>query len=157
VSVLQALVKASDKPGEVARARQKIARIGQAAAARAQYAAREKAQTEAQAREALEVVEVGPRHPTEPTTGPRHEALGVIRAVACSYPAAIELRVEGEKKAVLLYSNNYFKLDISALGFTPEASLNPCTGMEGMKARVQYAESSDKTIDGQIVAIELRK
>lgn len=157
VSVLQALVKASDKPGEVARARQKIARIGQAAAARAQHAAREKAQTEAQAREALEVVELGPRHPTEPTTGPRHEALGVIRAVACSYPAAIELRVEGEKKAVFLYSNNYFKLDISALGFTPEASLNPCTGMEGMKARVQYAESSDKTIDGQIVAIELRK
>jgi len=26
-----------------------------------------------------------------------------------------------------------------------------------MKARVQYAESSDKTVDGQVVSVELRK
>jgi hypothetical protein len=83
--------------------------------------------------------------------------IGVIRGVQCSDPTVIEFKVEGAKKAVSLYSNNYHKLEITALGFTPEATLNPCTGMEGMKARVQYAESSDKTVDGQAVAIELRK
>jgi hypothetical protein len=35
--------------------------------------------------------------------------------------------------------------------------MNPCNAFEGMKARVQYTESSDKTIDGQVIAVELRK
>jgi len=35
--------------------------------------------------------------------------------------------------------------------------MNPCNDFEGMKARVQYVDSSDKTVDGQVVAIELRK
>ena len=35
--------------------------------------------------------------------------------------------------------------------------MNPCKDFEGMKAHVQYAESSDKTVDGQVIAIELRK
>jgi hypothetical protein len=35
--------------------------------------------------------------------------------------------------------------------------MQPCHDFEGMKARVQYAESSDKTVDGQVVSIELRK
>jgi len=26
-----------------------------------------------------------------------------------------------------------------------------------MKARVQFAESTDKTVDGQVIAVELRK
>jgi len=26
-----------------------------------------------------------------------------------------------------------------------------------MKARIEYAESSDKTVDGQVISIELRK
>jgi hypothetical protein len=98
-----------------------------------------------------------PKHPVEPPVGPKHEAVGVIRGVQCSYPAVIEFRVEGAKKTVSLYSSNYYKLDVSALGYTPEGNLNPCTGLEGTKARVQYAESSDKTVDGQVIAIELRK
>jgi hypothetical protein len=35
--------------------------------------------------------------------------------------------------------------------------MNPCKDFEGMKARIQYAESSDKTVDGQVIAVELRK
>jgi tetratricopeptide (TPR) repeat protein len=102
-------------------------------------------------------VDEGPKHPTEPANGPRHQAEGVLRGVKCSYPSVIEFRVEGAKKTVSLYSNNYFKLDFTALGFTPEGEIHPCDGIEGMKARVQYAESSDKTVDGQAIAIELRK
>ena len=65
--------------------------------------------------------------------------------------------MENAKKTISIYSSDYYKLDITALGFTPEGDLNPCTGLEGMEARVQYAESSDKTVDGQVFAIELRK
>lgn len=104
-----------------------------------------------------EAQNAAPRHPSGPPTGPQHEVIGVIHAVACSYPAVLEMRVDGAARPVSLYTNNYFQLDVSALGYTPTADLHPCQDLEGRKARVQYAEVSDKTVDGQIVAIELRK
>ena len=98
-----------------------------------------------------------PKHPTEAETGPKHAAVGVIRQVKCSYPAEIEFQVQTGKTPVEVYSNNYFKIDVTASGFNPTGDMNPCNAFEGMKARVQYAESSDKSIDGQVVAVELRK
>jgi hypothetical protein len=47
--------------------------------------------------------------------------------------------------------------DLSALGFNAPPEMNPFLDIEGMKARVQYVESSDHTIDGQVLLIELRK
>jgi tetratricopeptide (TPR) repeat protein len=98
-----------------------------------------------------------PKHPTEPADGPRHSADGTIREVQCRDPAEIAFLVETGKKPVLLYSNNFFKVDFTVVGFTPKGDLNPCKDIEGLKARVQYAESSDKTVDGQVISIELRK
>jgi hypothetical protein len=43
------------------------------------------------------------------------------------------------------------------LNFTPKGDLNPCTDIEGLKAKVEYAEVSDKSIAGQIVSVELSK
>jgi hypothetical protein len=98
-----------------------------------------------------------PKHPTEPASGPKHLAVGVIRSVECSYPAVIDFQVESVGKPVSLYSNNYFKIELTAANFTPSASMNPCKDIDGMKAKVQYADSSDKTVDGQVISIELRK
>jgi tetratricopeptide (TPR) repeat protein len=102
-------------------------------------------------------VDEAPKHPTEPANGPKHLALGVIRDVTCSYPAMIEFQVDTTEKPVSLYSNNYFKIDFTVLNFTPKGGVNPCEDIEGMKAQARYAESSDKTIDGQVIAIELMK
>jgi len=98
-----------------------------------------------------------PKHPTAPANGPKHTIIGVIHGVQCSYPAEVEFQIDGGKKPVLVYSNNYMKIDLTVVGFTPKGDMNPCKDFEGMKARVQYAESSDKTVDGQVVAVELRK
>ncbi len=97
------------------------------------------------------------KYPTEAPTGPRHTAKGILRGVQCSYPSVITLGVEQGGKTVSLYSNNYYKIDFSVTNYTPTANFNPCKGMEGMKALVEYAEVSDKTIAGQIVSIELTK
>jgi hypothetical protein len=35
--------------------------------------------------------------------------------------------------------------------------MNPCSDFEGRKAKVEFAESPDKSVDGQVIAIELRK
>jgi Tfp pilus assembly protein PilF len=112
---------------------------------------------EVQTEEKVVDIVPAPKHPAEAPNGPRHTAVGVIRAVECTYPAVIEFRVETAAKPVALFSNNYFKIDITALNFTPGDSMNPCKDIEGMKAKVQYTESSDKTVDGQIISIELRK
>ena len=70
----------------------------------------------------------------------------------------LEFRVENEAgKALDVYNNDFFKIELTVLGFTPKGDINPCTDFEGMKARVQYVESSDKTVDGQVVSVELRK
>jgi Tfp pilus assembly protein PilF len=89
--------------------------------------------------------------------GPRHGMRGTIRNVHCSQPAILELTVEGDGKTVSLHSNNYFKIQFSALGFTPSGELHPCTDLEGMKARVEFFEASGKSIEGQISSIELSK
>ena len=157
-ALLQTLVKSTSDPKDAAMGRRMLAQFKQAQDAFAQFAANSKAQSQAgTATEKVAEVDVVPKHPTEAADGPKHEALGVIRGVKCSYPAVIEFKVESTKKTVSLYNNNYYQLEFSALGFTPEGELNPCKDIEGRNARVQYAESSDKTVDGQAVAVELRK
>ncbi len=98
-----------------------------------------------------------PKHPTEEPHGPKQIAKGVIKGVQCTNPSTIELKVEGGVKAVSLYTNNYYQIPFSAANYTPEGEIHPCTDLEGMKASIQYAATSDKTVDGQILSIELTK
>ena len=107
----------------------------------------------------MPVSDAPPKHPTEPANGPKHIILGTIHNAQCSTPAYLEFEIAapGKPKPVAVYTNDRFKLDLTAFGFTPPAEMNPCLDLEGWKARVQYAETTDKTIDGQVVLIELRK
>ena len=98
-----------------------------------------------------------PKHPTEESHGPKLLAKGVITSVHCEAPAIIELKVEDGGKSISLYSNNYFKIDFMTTNYAPKDEFNPCTDLSGMKARVQYSATSDKSIDGQILFIELTK
>lgn len=107
--------------------------------------------------QATELPEEQPTHPSGRATGPKHSVVGVIRNVKCIYPTEIDFQVESAGKTISLYNNNYFKIDFSASGVTPEGNLHPCNDIEGKKAQVRYAESSDKTVAGQVVAVELRK
>ncbi len=99
----------------------------------------------------------GPKYPPGDANGPRHEIKGVIRGVKCTYPAVITLKVEQPGKAVTLYNNDLFKIVFSAANFTPEKDVNACKEIEGMKARVSYAEASGAAVDGQVLSIELTK
>ena len=98
-----------------------------------------------------------PKHPTETPHGPKQTAQGVIKGVQCTDPSTIELKVEEGGKAVSLYSNNYYEIPFSASNFTPQGEIHPCTDLEGTKASIQYFATSDKTVDGQILSIELSK
>jgi tetratricopeptide (TPR) repeat protein len=109
-------------------------------------------------RPVTEVVDVPntPKHPAD-ANGPKHSFVGVLRQVTCSYPSVMEFQVEGAKSVVKVYSNDFTKIDFTVVGLTFNGSMNPCKDLNGMKAQVQYAETTDKSVDGQVIAIELRK
>jgi len=97
-----------------------------------------------------------PKHPDE-AKGPKHNATGVIHKVSCGYGATIEFQLVGGKKQLSVYSNDFTKIDLSAFGMAPNSTINPCKDFEGKKARIQYAEAADSSVDGQVIAIELRQ
>jgi tetratricopeptide (TPR) repeat protein len=157
LTVLQVAAKFAKNPQEVSMVQSRIADIQTFQAERARIEAEAKTQTEAQPASIVVAVETAPKHPTMPATGVKHKADGVIRGVSCTLPATLEFRLEKPGKVFLLYTNDYYKLDLSVLNFTPPDSMNPCTDFEGMKARAEYLESSDKSMDGQVISVELRK
>jgi len=160
-SVLRNALKVAKNPDELAMVQSRVQQVESIQSLGAQGSSMVTApptgQVDIETAEKVVVVDTPPKHPTETPNGPKHTAVGVIRAVQCSYPAVIEFNVDTVKKPVLLYSNNFFKIDLTVLGFTPKGDMNPCKDFEGMKAQVQYAESSDKTVDGQVIAVELKK
>ncbi len=92
-----------------------------------------------------------------PLTGQRHEAKGIIKNVRCTPPAQMEFDLVDKSRSLTLHSDNYYKVEFSALGFTPQSELHPCTDIENLHGRVQFVDSSDKEEPGQIVAAELSK
>jgi hypothetical protein len=100
-----------------------------------------------------------PKYPTGEATGLRHTLRGTLRRVHCGYPSVLTLTVEpsGKGQAVSLYRNDFRQIEFTAADFTPKSDLNPCTDIEGLKAKVQYSEVSDKSVAGQILSVELSK
>jgi tetratricopeptide (TPR) repeat protein len=163
-AVLQAATRLCRNPGDVAIVQGRIDQLNQfqqaqtqAKESRREYEARQQAQANAD-QQTIRVVAPpdAPKYPSE-AKGPKHSFLGVMHGIKCSYPEVLEFRVDGAKSSVKVYNNDFSKIDLTVVGFMPKGPVNPCADFEGMKARIQYAETTDKTIDGQVFAIELRK
>jgi tetratricopeptide (TPR) repeat protein len=98
-----------------------------------------------------------PPHPSASPGAPRHEARGVIHDVRCGAPSVLQLQLQNASGTIFLYSNNYFNVPFTALNYTPEGELHPCTQLEGKTARISYAETADKTGAGEIVSVALSR
>lgn len=164
ITVLQSAAKLARNPGESAMVQSRIDQVNKVQEIqthideeRRKYEGQHQAQSGPQ--QVAETVNVTPepkKYPDE-AKGPKHSFIGVMRDVTCSYPSILELRVEGARNSIHVYNNNFSKIDLTVIGFVPKGTMNPCSDFNGMKARVQYAESTDKSVDGQVFAIELRK
>jgi tetratricopeptide (TPR) repeat protein len=158
LAVLKSAAKVAKKPTEVLMVQQQIEQIQRFRDARAEAETERNDKSPVQVSEQVTLADEGPKHPTMPATGPKHSVIGVIHGVVCNYPSKLEFNVDaGGGKKVALYNNEFQKINLTVLGFTPKGSMNPCNDFEGMKARVQYVVSTDKSVDGQVVAVELRK
>ena len=97
-------------------------------------------------------------HPTVTGHAPQHTIEGVIHKVVCSGFRTIEFSVENNTgQTVALYNNDFALISLTATGNSAGGMIYPCTDFEGMKARVQYVDSPDKTVNGQVTAVEMSK
>jgi tetratricopeptide (TPR) repeat protein len=88
--------------------------------------------------------------------GPHRNVTGTIKNVHCSSPSTMDLDVEAGQRIITMHTANYYNLQFTALGFTPQSELKPCTDLEGSHARVEYIEGGEAKING-VVAIELHR
>ncbi len=161
VRVLEAAEAVAKNPQELEVVQSRLGQVrlyeDEMAQAKRQEAVSEQEQPQAQASARAEYQAPVFKHPTEKPHGATLMAQGVIHGVQCGYPASIELQVVGTKGTVKLYNNNYYEIEYSAANFTPQGDIHPCSDLEGMKAKVRYFATADKTADGQIVSVELSK
>jgi len=90
------------------------------------------------------------------SSGPHRFVVGLLTGVHCDAPN-LDLSVSSGAKTLALHSDNYYKLQFTALGFQPTADLKPCSDLENRPAKVEYVESADKADAPHLIAIELRK
>jgi predicted Zn-dependent protease len=106
--------------------------------------------------EQITIVAKPPKHPTVPDTGRKHIATGTIHGVVCSFPMVVEFRLEtAAGKSLALYNNSFDKLDMSAVKAMP-GTVDPCADFEGKKVEVEYVDSPDKTVSGEVIAVMLK-
>jgi len=91
--------------------------------------------------------------------GPHQFLLGVIKDVHCGPPdgPTLNFTLASGAKTIEAHSGNYYDLKFSAVNFTPRDDFDPCKDLEGMSAKIEYVESSDKPPVDYVVAIELHK
>ncbi|WP_058189494.1 tetratricopeptide repeat protein [Terracidiphilus gabretensis] len=171
LSALQTAVKVAKTPSEVNLVQSRISQVTQIQQARAHAAQAPQGQGQVVTLDDIPgagagvqtvrivqkvAADAAPKHP-DAASGPKHSLTGIIQSVTCSYPTIIEFQLKAPAQTVTLYNNNFIKIDLSAAGFNPTGSMNPCKDFEGRTARISYAETTDKTVDGQVLAIELHK
>ena len=88
--------------------------------------------------------------------GPHQFLVGILTNVHCDNPA-LELTVTAKGKQLQLHVDNYLKLSFTALGFEPTKDLNPCSDLENRQAKVEYVESANPAVNGQLISVELHK
>lgn len=89
-------------------------------------------------------------------SGPHRFMVGVLKDVHCD-PPNLDLSLASGGKTLALHTDNYYKLQFSALGFQPTADLKPCSDLENRPAKVEYVESADKSDAPHLIAVELHK
>jgi len=88
--------------------------------------------------------------------GPHRFVTGVIQVVHCTEPT-MELSVKAGAKTLIFQSDNYYKVQFSALGVQPNGDWHPCEQLQGRPAKVEYVESADKSETPHLLSVELHK
>src|SRR5579863_2393971 len=77
--------------------------------------------------------------------GLRRTVKGTIKDVRCTVPAILEVKVKDGSQTFVLRSDNYFKIQFTALNYTPKGNLRPCADLEDMQAQIEFIASPGKS------------
>jgi hypothetical protein len=88
--------------------------------------------------------------------GSKDMADGQIKTVACK-GRAMDMTFDDSYEILRLHTDNYFKVNFSAINFTPSGTINPCKTAQGMYARVYYFHIKGHPKEGDLISVELRK
>lgn len=88
--------------------------------------------------------------------GPRTSVVGTIRNVQCSAPAVLEFNLDSAGHLLALRTENYYRVDFTALGFSPAGELKPCSDLEGAEAKIDYVPTAGASA-ARILAVEIHK
>lgn len=89
-------------------------------------------------------------------SGPHRFVVGMLKAVHC-VASNLDLTITAGAKTLALQTDNYYKIQFTALNFQPSGDLKPCSDLENKPAKVEYVDSSDKSDAPRLIAIELHK
>jgi hypothetical protein len=84
-------------------------------------------------------------------------AEGTITDTTCPDSVTLELTLKSAAGTRKLYHDTYYKIPFSALNYTPQGILNPCTDIKGMRAHITYRPAKDHPEQGEIVSVQLVK
>jgi tetratricopeptide (TPR) repeat protein len=87
----------------------------------------------------------------------RAEVDGKIIDSRCTNSITLDLTIVSPAGISRLFSDNYYKIPFSALNFTPQGVLNPCTDLQGKHAHVTYHPAKDHLEQGEIMEVQLAK
>lgn len=88
--------------------------------------------------------------------GARDMADGQIKTVTCK-GRVMNITFDDSYDLLRLHTDNYFKVNFSAINFTPSGTMNPCKTAQGMYARVYYYHIKGHPKKGELISVELRK
>lgn len=88
--------------------------------------------------------------------GQRDMADGQIKTVTCK-GHALDMTFDDSYEILHLHADDYFKVNFSAINFTPSGIMNPCKTAQGMYARVHYYDIKGHPKEGDLISVELRK
>lgn len=94
--------------------------------------------------------------PGKRVRGEKDMADGQIKSVTCK-GRAMNMVFDGSYETLHLFTANYFKVEFSAINFTPHGKMNPCKTAKGMYARVYYYHIKGKPHEGELISVQFRK
>jgi Tfp pilus assembly protein PilF len=140
ITVLQNAMKLAASPEQVASMQNQIASFERYQADRESTAREYRQQNQAQVSEEQSFIP-GDQGAATPSSvahaeddghGPRRTVKGTLTGVQCSDPAIIKLKVERAGKPVSLRARTYYKIQFSALNFTPSGASCPAGTSRGL-------------------------
>jgi len=88
--------------------------------------------------------------------GQRDLVDGQIKDVTCK-GRTLDMTFDDSREILHFHTDNYFKVEFSAINFTPRGTMNPCKQAKGMYARVYFYDIKGQPREGDLISVELRK